>query len=146
MLIEKFSEKLCVLRPTLIYGEKDPHNGYGPNLFMRKVRKCNNIKLFGKGEEKRDHVWIEDVAEIISRIIMKEAIGTFNIVTGKVISFYEIAEKIISINKKSKINFIKRIGPMPHNGYRAFNNKKIISYFPDFKFKKLKNWINEKEI
>ena len=32
-----FNEKLCILRPTLIYGKKDPHNGYGPNKFLRKI-------------------------------------------------------------------------------------------------------------
>ena len=50
------------LRPTLIYGSEDPHNGYGPNSFMRLVKSNKNIKLFGEGEELRDHVYVEDVA------------------------------------------------------------------------------------
>src|SRR5262249_49402360 len=47
---------LAILRPTLIYGVKDPHNGYGPNRFRRLAAKGEAITLFGEGEEKRDHV------------------------------------------------------------------------------------------
>ena len=46
-----FNEKLCILRPTLIYGKKDPHNGYGPNKFLRKITSNQSIDLFGKGEK-----------------------------------------------------------------------------------------------
>ncbi|MGE3624607.1 MAG: NAD-dependent epimerase/dehydratase family protein, partial [Bdellovibrionales bacterium] len=39
------------VRPTLIYGRDDPHNGYGPNRFMRQAAAGEDIPLFGKGEE-----------------------------------------------------------------------------------------------
>ena len=29
-----YQDKLCIVRPTLIYGSNDPHNGYGlTNLY-----------------------------------------------------------------------------------------------------------------
>ena len=59
------------MRPTLIYGKKDPHNGYGPNKFLRKISSNQNIDLFGKGEERRDHVYIEDVVEVILLCLKK---------------------------------------------------------------------------
>jgi len=31
ILKNKFNKILCILRPTLIYGPGDSHNGYGPN-------------------------------------------------------------------------------------------------------------------
>ena len=34
MLKNIFKGPLCFIRPTLIYGDKDPHNGYGPNRFF----------------------------------------------------------------------------------------------------------------
>ena len=37
---------LCILRPTLIYGEEDPHNGYGPNQFIRLAKKNYPIKIY----------------------------------------------------------------------------------------------------
>jgi nucleoside-diphosphate-sugar epimerase len=127
-----FTKKLCLIRPTLIYGSNDPHNSYGPNSFIRKYLNNKNISLFGKGEEKRDHVWIEDVANIIVDIIYNNFFGIINIATGKTISFYKIAKIINQLKKQSsrKISFIKRNGPMPHNGLRRFDIsllKKIIS-------------------
>ena len=35
----------CFIRPTLIFGVKDPHNGYGPNQFIRLSEKNEDIKL-----------------------------------------------------------------------------------------------------
>ena len=34
-----FPEKLCILRPSLLYGYNDTHNGYGPNKFFRELKK-----------------------------------------------------------------------------------------------------------
>jgi UDP-glucose 4-epimerase len=128
--------KLCIVRPTLVYGEEDPHNGYGPNRFMRLIKRNQKVSLFGKGEELRDHVWINDVSIAISKLIINRKIGKFNLVTGKVISFNNIAKQIIDISKKkSEIFYLKRKGPMPHGGYRAFKNSRFERVFPTFKFK-----------
>ena len=130
---------LCIVRPTLVYGQGDPHNGYGPNRFLRLIKKNGKISLFGKGEELRDHVWINDVSIAISKLIMKRKTGKFNLVTGKVISFNNIAKQIINISgKKGKILYQKRKGPMPHGGYRAFKNSRFEKVFPSFKFKNFK--------
>jgi len=51
MLKNAFQGSLCILRPTLIFGDQDPHNGYGPNSFLRLALKGQDIKLFGEGEE-----------------------------------------------------------------------------------------------
>ena len=48
--------KMCIVRPTLVYGSNDPHDGYGPNKFIRNAQSKKYIKLFGKGEERRDHI------------------------------------------------------------------------------------------
>ena len=47
-----FNDKLCILRPTLIYGDKDPHNGYGPNKFIRDIKRNNNISYMAKVKKK----------------------------------------------------------------------------------------------
>ena len=56
---------LAILRPTLVYGAGDPHNGYGPNRFRRQANRGETIVLFGEGEERRDHVDVDDIAEIV---------------------------------------------------------------------------------
>jgi UDP-glucose 4-epimerase len=126
---------LTILRPSLLYGVEDPHNGYGPNQFFRLANKGQSIVLFGEGEELRDHVYIEDVAEIASRVIDKGMTGIFNIATGQVFSFRDVAEKIKKlVDPYIKIEFLPRSGPMPHNGYRSFDTSLIQSIFTDFSY------------
>ena len=137
--------KLCIVRPTLVYGCNDTHNGYGPNQFIRLAQSKKKISLFGKGEEKRDHIHVNDVGNAIYFLINKKYVGTVNLVSGSTISFFKIAQKIKDLYKV-KIKYLKRSGPMPHNGYRAFNNnllKKIL--LKKNNFIKIFDSINKKE-
>jgi len=88
------SVPFVTLRPTLIYGEGDPHNGYGPNRFRRLAAQGDPISLFGEGEERRDHVWIEDVAELAVRCLSLRSTGALNVATGVLISFREVAQLV----------------------------------------------------
>ena len=134
ILKNQFNELLCILRPTMIYGDGDTHNGYGPNQFLNLALKNEPLSIFGNGEEKRDHMYIEDLVKIIIKCIERRGVGSLNLVSGKVYTFKYLAELIIDISKsKSKLKTIKRIGPMPHNGYRPFNIKLIKNYFSDIK-------------
>lgn len=135
MLSNAYSGPLCFLRPTLIYGKDDPHNGYGPNRFLRLAAKGEDIVLFGAGEERRDHVWVKDVAEIVSRALLHRSTGVLNIATGEVVSFREIAELVVQLSSRPiKIHVTPRVGQMPHNGYRPFNIAKTYVAFPDFHY------------
>jgi len=126
---------LAILRPSLLFGANDPHNGYGPNQFRRKVEAGEDIKLFGEGEERRDHIYIADVAEIITRVLKHKSTGVLNVATGEVHSFKSIAEKVVEISGKSvAINGSPRSGPMPHNGYRPFGIDACRKAFPDFAY------------
>ena len=142
MLKNIYKGKMCIVRPTLVYGKNDPHNGYGPNRFIKLVKKGKNITLFGKGEELRDHIWVHDVADIIIKLILFKKNGIFNLVTGKVISFKKIATEIVKKSnekfkkeKSIKILYRKRTGPMPHRGWRAFKQSYFKKVLPNFRFK-----------
>jgi UDP-glucose 4-epimerase len=126
---------LAILRPTLIYGATDPHNGYGPNQFRRKANVGEDIPLFGDGEELRDHVAVEDVAELTARVLRRRSTGTLNIATGTVTSFRAIAERAVALSGKAvSIGSKPRSGPMPHNGFRAFDPAATLAAFPDFAY------------
>ena len=126
---------LAILRPSLLYGVSDPHNGYGPNRFRRLAEKGEDIVLFGEGEERRDHVYIDDVAEIVARVILLKSKGVLNIATGQVHSFREIAEKVAAFSGRViGIRGSPRSGPMPHNGYRPFDIAECRAAFPDFSY------------
>jgi UDP-glucose 4-epimerase len=134
MLIHHFKKRLCILRPTLIYGPGDNHSGYGPNQFIKLAKFRKAISLFGNGEERRDHVYIDDVVKIICECIYSNARGILNLASGKVVSFNKIAKIINSVSKNfNDIVKIKRNGPMPHNGYRPFEITKIKKNFKKIK-------------
>ena len=83
--------KVLHIRPTLVYGFGDPHGGYGPNLFFETVNKNKTIKIFGNGEEIRDHIFIKDLVRIFEKILIKNCSGVLNFVTGRGITFMQIA-------------------------------------------------------
>lgn len=129
---------LATLRPSLLYGAGDPHNGYGPNRFRRLAAQGEPIVLFGEGEERRDHVFIDDVAELAARVLYRRSTGVLNAATGEVHSFREIAKKVVAQSGNAvAIQGSPRSGPMPHNGYRPFDAAACRRAFPDFRYTSL---------
>jgi UDP-glucose 4-epimerase len=126
---------LAVLRPTLVYGAGDPHDGYGPNRFRRLANRGAPIVLFGDGEERRDHVCIDDVAEIACRVLHHRSEGVLNVATGTVATFRALAEQVIRLAERDvAIESTPRQFPMPHNGYRPFDVAGTTAAFPDFHY------------
>ena len=138
LISSKFPKNSNFLRPTLVYGYGDKHNGYGPNLFINNLKNNKNIKLFGRGEELRDHIYVKDLGLLISLIINNNIKDDFNLVSGNEKTFLSLSKSINKFSKKRReIIFLERQQPMPHNGYRVFDNSKIFEYFPKFKFTKI---------
>ena len=128
-------ERLATLRPTLIHGATDPHNGYGPNRFRRLAARAEEIVLFGEGEERRDHVFVEDVADLAARMVLHRSAGVLNAATGAVHSFRAAAELAVAqAGSTSAIRGTPRSGPMPHNGHRPFDPAATRAAFPDFRY------------
>src|SRR5882672_8195138 len=78
MLRSSTQAPVAMLRPTLIYGAADPHSGYGPNRFRREAAQGGPIKIFGEGEERRDHVLIDDVARLAGLMLRHRSAGALN--------------------------------------------------------------------
>jgi len=126
---------LAILRPSLLYGADDPHNGYGPNRFRRQANAGEDILLFGEGEERRDHVLVDDLAEIVMRVLASRSRGVLNVATGVVHSFRAVAEQVVAVApRKVAISSRPRQGLMPHKGYRPFDISACRVAFPDFSF------------
>jgi nucleoside-diphosphate-sugar epimerase len=134
MLRSEFSGPLVCVRPTLTYGIDDPHNGYGPNRFRRLAAEGKDLVLFGEGEEQRDHVAVDDIAELVLRLVIHRSTGIVNAVTGEVVSFRALAEFITAqFTPPVAIKGSPRIGQMPHNGLRPFAPSAALAAFPGFK-------------
>jgi nucleoside-diphosphate-sugar epimerase len=128
---------LAMLRPTLIYGVKDPHNGYGPNRFRRLAAKGEAITLFGDGEEKRDHVLVDDVAALAGAVLHHRSKGVLNIATGRSASFREVAEMVIALSPRPvEIRGTPRQNPITH---RHFDITDCLKTFPEFHYISLRD-------
>lgn len=143
-LRQRFAGPLALVRPTLVYGFHDPHNGYGPNRFRRLAASGQEIVLFGEGEERRDHVDVDDVAELIRLIVVHRSTGMINAVSGDVVSFRELAEFVASEFQPSvPVRSSPRRGSMPHGGYRSFDDRAVRDAFPGFRFKSWRDGLSK---
>jgi UDP-glucose 4-epimerase len=130
-----FAGPIAIVRSTLVYGLDDPHNGYGPNRFYRLAASGQEIVLFGEGEERRDHVAVTDVAELARLIVVHKSVGIVNAVSGEVVSFRELAEFAArEFTPQVSVIGSPRVGAVPHNGYRPFDDGAIRQAFPNFQF------------
>ncbi len=135
MLRSTVQASMATLRPSLLYGADDPHNGYGPNRFRRLAERGEQIVLFGEGEERRDHVYVGDLAELAALVLARKSTGVLNVATGEVRSFRELAQIAARISGKNvTIKGSPRSGPMPHDGYRPFDVSAVRTAFPGFRF------------
>lgn len=121
-----------VLRPSLLYGANDPHNGYGPNRFRRLVGKSEPIVLFGDGEEMRDHVYVDDVGRLATLVLAHRSTGVLNIATGVSTSFRRVAEMVAAqAAKPAEIRGTPRQNPITH---RHFDITACLKAFPQFRY------------
>lgn len=143
MLRASTKAPVAVLRPSLLYGAADPHNGYGPNRFRRLARKGQEIQLFGEGEEQRDHVLIDDVAELVALCLEHRSQGTLNIATGKSVSFREVAETVARLSSgQAEVRGTPRQNPITH---RHFDITATLKAFPSFRSTALEKGLERAE-
>jgi nucleoside-diphosphate-sugar epimerase len=135
MLMSATTAPVAMLRPTLIYGAHDPHNGYGPNRFRRQAEKGEPITIFGEGEERRDHVLVDDVAALAALLLDHRSRGALNAVTGVSTSFHDIAQMIAAqFDGHVTVKSIPRPAPRPHLLHRFFDITNCLKAFPEFRF------------
>jgi UDP-glucose 4-epimerase len=115
--------RLLTLRPTAVFGPGNTHGSYGPNRFIRQILTEGVVKLFGQGEERRDHLYIEDAVRFVQRLLEKEATGVLNLVSGESRSFGEVAEALRRVTSRRF-----EVQPQPRRGpitYREFDVSKL---------------------
>ncbi len=92
--MQQLNKPLVILRMCAVFGIGDTHGAYGPNRFVKTAVLEKKIKLFGEGEEIRDHLWVEDAIQWIASAVQKKSSGICNLVSGQGRSFLEVAQII----------------------------------------------------
>jgi UDP-glucose 4-epimerase len=118
----------CILRPCAIYGAGDTHNSYGPNRFLRTALNEGKIKLFGDGEETRDHIFIDDITSLTIQALNYCSTGTLNLVSGQSVTFAQLATNIKRLTGDAvETVSLPRSGPVTH---RRFDCTSLKCAFP----------------
>jgi len=121
---------LCIFCPCAIYGAGDTHNSYGPNRFLRGAMRDRSIALFGRGEETRDHIYIADVSRLIALCLLQRSAGTINAVSGRAVTFHEVALKIGQLaGPDVRIEYLPRDGPITHRQFDVTDRLKAFPFF-----------------
>lgn len=123
---------LLLIRPSLLYGPGDTHNSYGPNRFLRTAAAERKITLFGKGEEKRDHVFVGDLSRLIGLCLFHRSAGVLNVATGHAVSFRDVAVSVAAATG-GHVDIVPspRANPITH---RHFDITATARSFPGFRF------------
>ena len=132
------SKKLLILRLPGIYG-------YGDNFqsvigkFINSAIKFKKITINSTGEDKRDFLNMDDFPKILNNLLLDNAFGIINIVSGKSHSIKYIAETIsryfkkqinISFKEKSKNKVLTSISKFEFRQKKILRKKKNY-YFTD---------------
>lgn len=130
--------------PVVIFRIANP---YGPrcqmqhskysiiNWFVRNAIDDKEILIFGDGNQKRDYIFVDDLADafILASVSDKASGEVFNIGSGSGTKFKDMAKTIIGIVGKGKINSI----PWPEN----YLNVETGDYITDIsKIKRALDW------
>lgn len=94
-----FSNKVVGFRFFNVFGWGEFHKGKNANIvyrFYRFIKEKNFIDLF-KNHIERDHIWVEDVAEVMYQAMVREDMttGIYNLGGNHPISHRQVAEIVI---------------------------------------------------
>lgn len=128
---------LLLLRITGVYGPGDPHSSYGPNAFARSLAKDRTIRLFGGGEEERDHIYVEDAARLTAALVRAGATGVFNLATGESRSFADVVATLRGlVPYEFTMASAPRKGPVTH---RRFDTARLQGAVPGLQYTPFKD-------
>lgn len=78
------------------------------NLGVIQLFKSDNPALFGDGEQKRDFIYVKDVARQTCAFLENDVAGIFNIGTGVAASWNQLATAVfLAVHKKPNIAYIE---------------------------------------
>ncbi len=132
--------ELVILRPPLIYGDGDQSFGYGPTGFLRKVLDGECITMWGSGTELREFIYIDDVVDIIKKLIDSKFNGVLNVVSGISYTYSDIT-KIIreNLHLDFEVSFRKRTKDKVDH---LFSDLRLRNVVQDFSFTSLNSGIS----
>tara|TARA_R110000803_G_scaffold8364_8_gene26868 strand:- start:544 stop:1371 length:828 start_codon:yes stop_codon:yes gene_type:complete len=142
--------KIQGLRFFNVYGEHEDHKGFQMSVFHKfKEQALSTGKVHpfaGSDSICRDFIYVGDICKIISKLLVTDESGIWNVGMGEATSFGSVAKCIAN-----KYNATVEEIPIPDsvkNQYQSFtksNNDKLLNTIGEFKFTTPFEWIEENE-
>ncbi len=137
----KQKDVLLILRPPLVYGPNDRSKAYGPAGFTKKAVANEKITLWGDGTELREFLFIDDLVDVIVRLLGSEVSGIVNIVAGAKYNFKGILDILFQkLERTPQIDIRQRSKEKVDN---CFDNGFLRKLLPDFRFTPLEQGIQK---
>lgn len=135
---ELYGLEYTILRYSNIFGPRQDVTGEGGviAIFINKLLNGETPVIFGSGEQTRDFLYVEDVADANHKALYNGNGETINISTNTRISInqlYSELTKILKLNLKPQYSKI-RPGDILHSSLDNEKAKKIINWQPKYKF------------
>jgi ADP-L-glycero-D-manno-heptose 6-epimerase len=126
------------LRYFNVYGPREAHKGVPASMvyhLAQQMKAGQRPRIFKRGEQKRDFVYVKDAVEGSIRALDAETSGIYNLGTGQARSFNELVDVL---NKCLGTNFRPDYIENPHAHYQNFtqadltNARGALGYEPRF--------------
>ncbi|HLX54728.1 MAG TPA: NAD(P)-dependent oxidoreductase [Aquella sp.] len=125
---------LTILRLSPLYGNMEGFKIHQPffYLLIEKASRGEDIILFGKNDPLRNYLHIDDLVEIIKRIIVQKVFGTYSCTNINDVTYSQIAQAAFTaFNKTGRVYFDKDKPDIPDSIFeKDFSLYDSINYFP----------------
>lgn len=130
----RFGLPLTVLRPSRFYGVGEAGRKHHPLLsaIIDKAEKGEDIFIHGANDALRNFLHVEDLAEIVGRVIQRKIEGTYNCMNVENVRYSEIADAAIeAFGGRSTVSFLKDRPDIPDSVFpRDDTLYRLIDYLP----------------
>ena len=130
---------LVILRPPAVYGPGESIRTYSPSGFSKSALENEKIMLWGDGTERREFIFVGDIAKLVHYFTFREYHGILNIASGTSYTFRDSIEIISELLKSHvKVSSRERTKSKVNHG---FDNGLLRKLAPGFRFTPLKEGI-----
>lgn len=135
---EAFGIGYSILRLQNVYGEgqslNNPYTGI-LSIFSTRIRRNSDLPLFEDGEESRDFVHVDDVAEALVRSLVRETPpnAVINVGSGVPTSVREVAEgltRALGREPRTRVTGEYRLGDIRHNWADISRLRTLLDFAP----------------
>jgi nucleoside-diphosphate-sugar epimerase len=125
---------LAIVRPAQMYGEGESHRRHQPILYsmLDRAQRGDEIVLYGSRDAQRNFIHVDDVAEVIARVVQQRLEGLYTCASLANVRFSEMAAAAVAAFEScSAIRFDVTKPDIADNAFAADESLyRRIGYFP----------------